>query len=97
MAQLLPKLLLSAALLAPASGSAADLTIWWDKGYYSQEDRALEAVVAAYEQRTGKDVDLVLYPQPEHLEKLAAAVAAKRPPDLRTCLSEVTGREPASG
>jgi ABC-type glycerol-3-phosphate transport system substrate-binding protein len=52
-------------LNAPGSLRAADLTIWWDEGYYPEEDSAIEAVIAEFEQKTGKDVELAFYPQEE--------------------------------
>jgi ABC-type glycerol-3-phosphate transport system substrate-binding protein len=44
------------AIFGPAS--AADLTIWWEEGYYPEEDKAIEAVIADFEQASGKDVEL---------------------------------------
>jgi ABC-type glycerol-3-phosphate transport system substrate-binding protein len=38
--------------------------------------------VAAFEQKTGKQVELTLYPQEEHAGKLVAALAAGQPPDF---------------
>jgi hypothetical protein len=54
--QLLRALALSALLALPLPALAADLTIAWEEGFYPEEDRAIEAVVLAYEQATGKDV-----------------------------------------
>jgi hypothetical protein len=34
-------LLASTLLLAPLGAKAADLVVWWEKGYYAQEDAAL--------------------------------------------------------
>ena len=56
MAKPVARLLLSAGLLVPAQALAADLTIYWVKGFYPEEDRALEELVANFEQQTGKDV-----------------------------------------
>jgi multiple sugar transport system substrate-binding protein len=71
------------ALLATfASAPAADLTIWWEKGYYPEEDKAIEAVVSDFEQKSGKHVELTLYPQEELPGKIASALEAGRPPDL---------------
>ena len=36
--------------------------VWWEKGYYPQEDEAVREIVAAFEQKTGKQVELVLLP-----------------------------------
>ncbi len=46
-------------LLAPPAARAADLVVWWDKGFYPQEDAAVREIIAAFEQETGKQVELV--------------------------------------
>ncbi len=46
-------------LLTPLGARAADLVVWWEKGYYAQEDEALREIIAAFEQKTGKQVELV--------------------------------------
>ena len=53
----------AALLLAPLGAQAADLVVWWDEGYYAQEDEAVAEIIAAFEQETGKQVELVFYPQ----------------------------------
>jgi multiple sugar transport system substrate-binding protein len=73
-------LAISTALATPVA--AADLTIAWEQGFYPEEDKAIEAVVAAYEQASGKDVELMLYPQGEILDEVLAQLDAGRPPDL---------------
>ena len=56
-------LVLAAALaIAPPGARAADLVVWWDKGYYAQEDEAVGEIIAAFEQKTGHTVELHLYP-----------------------------------
>jgi ABC-type glycerol-3-phosphate transport system substrate-binding protein len=52
-----------ALILAPLAADAADLVVWWEKGYYDQEDEAVREIVAAFEQETGKQVDLVFQQQ----------------------------------
>ena len=47
-------------ILAPPGARAADLVVWWEKGYYAQEDAAVREIIAAFEQKTGKQVELVL-------------------------------------
>ncbi len=74
-------LLAAALMLAPLAARAADLVIWWEKGSYPEEDRAVEEVVAAFEQKTGKDVELVFWPDAD-FPKIVAALAAGSPPDL---------------
>jgi multiple sugar transport system substrate-binding protein len=69
-------------VVAPPGVEAADLVVWWEKGFYAQEDEAVTEIVAAFEHKTGKKVEVAFYPQPEHPGKVAAAVEAGRPPDF---------------
>ena len=88
-------LVLAAALiLAPLGAQAADLVVWWDEGYYAEEREAVEEIVAAFEQETGKQVELVFHPESEHPEAIAAALDAGQPPDFAFGLlfSDYVGR-----
>ena len=79
----LPHALAVVALVAlPLPALAADLTIAWEEGFYPEEDKAVEALVAAYEQETGQDVELTFYPQEEVTETVLAALDAGTPPDV---------------
>jgi ABC-type glycerol-3-phosphate transport system substrate-binding protein len=74
--------LLAASLaLAPVGTQGADLLVWWDEGYYAQEAEAATEVVAAFEQTTGKEVELTFHSsQAELPEKIVAALEAS--PDI---------------
>lgn len=83
MAKFTRALLLSAVLTVPVPAFAADLTVYWAKGFYPEEDQALEELVATFEQQTGKDVELKLNAmQTDHPEAVAAARAAGEAPDV---------------
>ncbi len=69
-------------LLTPLAARAADLVVWWDKGYYAQEDEAVREIVAAFEHASGKQVDFVLHPSAQLPFDIAAALDAGRPPDF---------------
>ena len=71
-----------AIVLAPLGARAADLVVWWDEGYYADEDAAVKEIIAAFEQDTGKQVELVLYPLEELPDKIAAALEVGQPPDF---------------
>jgi multiple sugar transport system substrate-binding protein len=73
-----------AAMLAmsPLGAQAADFVVWWEKGYYPQEDEAIRETVAAFEQDTGKQVKLVFHPQAELPDALVTALEAGQPPDF---------------
>ena len=68
--------------MAPLDARAADLVVWWEKGYYAQEDAALRETIAAFEQDSGKQVELVFYPQAELPDRIEAAIEAGQPPDF---------------
>jgi multiple sugar transport system substrate-binding protein len=68
--------------MAPLGARAADLVVWWDEGYYPQEDEAVKEIIAAFEQESGKQVELVFRPGDEHPEAIDAALEAGQPPDF---------------
>jgi multiple sugar transport system substrate-binding protein len=55
--------------MAPLGGQAADLVVWWEKGFYIQEDEAVREIIGAFELETGKEVQLVQPYQDELPEK----------------------------
>jgi multiple sugar transport system substrate-binding protein len=76
-------IVLAAALAtAPLGVQAADLVVWWEKGFYPQADEAVAEIVATFEQDTGKRVELAQPAQAEILDEANAALAAGRPPDF---------------
>src|SRR4051794_5061716 len=79
----LQAVLLAAALaLVPVATRAADLVVWWDKGFAPGEDEAAHEILAAFETETGKKVDL-LFGTPDELPGWTlAAVEAGHPPDF---------------
>jgi multiple sugar transport system substrate-binding protein len=68
--------------LAPLNTQAADLVVWWEKGFYPGEDNALREIIAAFEHKTGKRVELALITDDELPAKSLAAVAAGQAPDF---------------
>jgi multiple sugar transport system substrate-binding protein len=78
------KLVLAAVLIlmAPLGARGADLVVWWDQGANPEEDAAVKEIIAAFEQETGKQIELVFHPYGEHPAKLDAALDAGRPPDF---------------
>jgi multiple sugar transport system substrate-binding protein len=75
-------LLAAAVVLAPLGAKAADLSVWWEKGFYAQEDDAVRETIAAFEQDTGKRVELVFHGYEEMPQKIVAALQAGKPPDF---------------
>jgi multiple sugar transport system substrate-binding protein len=82
MRRLVPVVLGAALVIGPVSARAADLVVWWEKGFYAQEDKAVADVIAAFEQDTGKKIELVSPPYEEVQDQIQAALAARQPPDF---------------
>jgi multiple sugar transport system substrate-binding protein len=82
MRRLLAVFFAAAIVVAPLGSEAADLVVWWEKGFYPQEDEALAEIVAAFEQETGKQVELAFYETAEGPDKILAALEANQPPDF---------------
>lgn len=72
----------AALVMAPLGAEAADLMVWWEEGFNAEEDAAVRETIAAFEQGSGKQIELVFYEQVELQEKLKAAVEAGQPPDF---------------
>jgi len=80
------RVVLAAALVLAAPGAkAADLVVWWEQGYDAQENEAVSEIVAAFEQNTGKQVELVQYSYQEADKALAVDEAIAR---IKRILSE---------
>jgi multiple sugar transport system substrate-binding protein len=71
-----------AIVLAPPGARAADLVIWWEMGLYPEEEPAAQELVAAFEQKTGKQVELTFHPALDLPDMTAAAVDTGNPPDF---------------
>jgi multiple sugar transport system substrate-binding protein len=73
----------AALIMAPLGAKAADLVVWWEKGQAAEEDEAVREIIAAFEQKTGKQVEIVLGEQERLVSDLVTALEAGRPsPDL---------------
>ena len=56
--------------------------VWWEKGYYPQEDEAVREIIAAFEQGSGKQVELVFQEQDALPDEIEEALQIGRPPDF---------------
>jgi len=74
--------LAAALILAPLGAGAADLVVWWEKGFYAEEDEAVREIIAAFELHSGKQVELVQPTQDEMVDLAPAAVDTGAPPDF---------------
>ena len=60
----------------------ATITIWWTKGFYLQEDEALETTIAQWEAETGHRAELLFVDQDDLAGKIANALKRNAPPEL---------------
>ena len=74
--------LAAALILAPLDARAADLVVWWENDFHPQENEAVAEIIAAFEQESGKQVELVQPGLDEIIEKARAALEAGQPPDF---------------
>lgn len=58
------------------------LVVWFTKGFYPAEDRALDTMIYRFEQKTGVKVELSLYPVQDVIPKTVAALDSASPPDV---------------
>ena len=58
------------------------LTIWWTRSYYAQEDDALKAAIAQWQEQTGNKVNLSLISQDDILKDTEQALESGNPPDI---------------
>src|SRR3954454_14835819 len=75
-------LLATMIVLAPFGARADDLVVWWERGRYPEEDAAVREIVAAFERKTGRHVDLTFHSEDDLSGGTAAAVEAGHPPDF---------------
>jgi multiple sugar transport system substrate-binding protein len=69
-------------ILTPLGARAADLVVFWEKGSYPEEEAAVREIVAAFEQKTGKRVEIAYYAIEDLPAEAEAAYQAGRPPDF---------------
>ena len=77
-------------VMAPLGAKSADLVVWWEQGFYPEEDQAIRETIAAFEQKTGKHVELVLPDQDDLLDKVQAAIEVGQPLVLHDPLCPLT-------
>src|SRR5882757_505929 len=73
--------LLFAACSLPALGQET-LVVYWTKGFYPQEDKALDDMIDKFQKKTGVKVELSRYSPQESVPKAVAALDSGTPPDV---------------
>ena len=62
-------------VMAPLGARGADLVVWCEEEFYPQENEAVAEIIAAFEQDSGKQVELVFHPYDDLPAKVLAALA----------------------
>lgn len=79
-------LCLALALVGPGlTGAAAageKLVVWWNKGYYPEEDAAMQKIAKEFEATHKVEVELSFAAQEDMHKKITAALIARRVPDV---------------
>jgi multiple sugar transport system substrate-binding protein len=70
---------------AVARAQSGKLVVWWNKGYYPEEDIAMQKIVKEFEAKQKVEVDLSFTAQEDLLKKITAALIARRTPDVAFC------------
>jgi ABC-type glycerol-3-phosphate transport system substrate-binding protein len=65
-------------LPAPLGASAADLVVWWEESFTPAEDTAVHELIAAFEDKSGQQVELVRQDVDQQTAAVQAAIDAGR-------------------
>jgi ABC-type glycerol-3-phosphate transport system substrate-binding protein len=76
--------LAAAIVMAPLGAQAADFVVWWDEGYYPEEDEAVRESIAAFEQDTGQVELVFLGIRPTDLARILGIRTAQAPAQSAT-------------
>ena len=76
------------------------LTVWWNRGYYKEEDEAMLKIAEDFRKAKNVDLDISFTIQEDLLKKIISAMTARRCPDVAFCFyndSEVIHRRSTAG
>ncbi len=74
----------TAALAKPyiARAAATTVTLWWNQGFYQQEDAAFRSLISDWEKASGNKAEVTLLPGQALNEKIVSAITSGQVPDL---------------
>jgi multiple sugar transport system substrate-binding protein len=61
------------------------LTVWWNRGYYKEEDEAMLKIAEDFRKAKNVDLDISFTIQEDLLKKIISAMTARRCPDVAFC------------
>jgi multiple sugar transport system substrate-binding protein len=82
---------LALALLGPGlagvagAGEKPKLVVWWNKGYYKEEDEGMQKIAADFARENNADVEITFTIQDDLGPKIISALIARRVPDVAFC------------
>src|SRR6195256_3036706 len=78
------RILLAAAFvfLSYSASAQETLVVYWTKGFYPQEDKALDDMIDKFQKKTGVKMELSRYSPQESVPKVVAALDSGTPPDV---------------
>jgi multiple sugar transport system substrate-binding protein len=68
-----------------AAAEKAKLTVWWNKGYYKEEDEGMKKIADDFARDNNVEVDLTFTIQDDLAPKIISALIARRVPDVAYC------------
>jgi multiple sugar transport system substrate-binding protein len=66
-------------------GQQKKLTVWWNRGYYKEEDEAMLKIAEDFRKAKNVDLDISFTIQEDLLKKIISAFTARRGPDVAFC------------
>ena len=84
-------LCLGLALIGPGlagmarAGEKPKLVVWWNKGYYKEEDEGMQKIAEAFARENNVDVEITFTIQDDLGPKIISALIARRVPDVAFC------------
>ena len=67
------------------AGEKQKLVVWWNKGYYKEEDEGLQKIADAWAKENNIDLELTFTIQDDLGPKIISALIARRVPDVAFC------------
>ena len=71
--------------LAGVAGAGEKLVVWWNKGYYKEEDEGMQKVAADFARENNVEVEITFTIQDDLGPKITSALIARRTPDVAFC------------
>jgi multiple sugar transport system substrate-binding protein len=66
-------------------GQTKKLTVWWNRGYYKEEDEAMLKIAEDFRKAKNVDLDISFTIQEDLRNKIISALTARRGPDVAFC------------